>query len=172
MAKKKPKRCGELSGSLTKAGEPCGAYARKGKTTCMGHADRAEQDAAGFGGSENGRKGGEATRVPKLTELLRQRVEERADEILDKLFGMLDAERAVVVGTGPKARLEIVEDPDLVLKAIKEIYDRAEGRPKSVSEFTGEVKHRHEDQLDRAIEGELQRLSERLAEQDAARDPA
>lgn len=42
---------------------------------------------------------------------------------------MLDAERAVVVGTGPKARVEIVPDMELALKAIREIYDRAEGRP-------------------------------------------
>lgn len=130
----------------------------------------------GFGGAENGAKGGEAKRVPKLTELLRQRVEEQADEILDRLFGMLDAHRAVVVGTGPKARVEIVEDPELVLRAIREIYDRAEGRPKSTSEFTGKVEHRNADKLEKAIERELerevQRLSERLAEQHTADEPA
>ena len=166
---RKKRRCK----AKTKAGKDCKAWALSGHLVCMSHADRATQSKAGFGGAENAAKGGEAKRVPKLTELLRQRVEERADEILDRLFDMLEAERQVVVGTGPKARLETIQDPELVLRAIREIYDRAEGRPKSVSEFSGEVKHRHEDQLDRAIEKELQRLTERLAEQaaDGDRDP-
>lgn len=137
MAKDGRKRCGELSGKLNAKGEPCKAFARKDKPTCIGHADKAEQAAAGFGGAENGAKGGAAGKVPKLTELLRQRVEERADEIMDKLFAGLGAQRAIVVGTGPKARLEIVEDPDMVLKTIKEIYDRFEGRPRQVSEISG-----------------------------------
>ncbi len=165
MAEEKRKRCGELSGNLNQKGEPCGAYVRKGRTTCISHASKAEQAEAGFGGAENGRKGGEARRVPKLTELLRQRVEEQADEILNKLFEMMDAQRAVVVGTGPKAHVEFVPDMELALRAIREIYDRAEGRPKSVSEFKGEVTHRNAEKIDREVE----RLTERLAEQMTAK---
>ncbi len=159
--------------ATTKTGKRCKAWALHGHLVCMSHADKAVQAKAGFGGSENAAKGGAAKRVPKLSELLRQRVEEQADEILDRLFGMLDAQRAVVVGTGPKARIEVVDDPELILRAIREIFDRAEGRPKSVSEFSGKVEHKHSDQLDRAIEAELQRLSERLAEQhDGDREPS
>lgn len=150
----------------TKAGKKCKAPPLVGQDTCISHSSKATQADAGFGGAENGAKGGEARRVPKLTELLKQRVEEQADEILDRLFAMLDAERAVVVGTGPKARVEIVSDPELALRAIREIYDRAEGRPKSVSEFSGEVTHRSAEKIDREVE----RLTERLAAQAAERD--
>lgn len=170
MADEKRKRCGELSGKLNKKGKPCGAFARKDKTTCIGHADKAEQDEAGFGGSENGRKGGEARKVPKLTEVLRAKVEERADEIMDKLLEGLNAERAIVVGTGPKAYVEMVPDGELRLRTIREIIDRLEGRPKSTSEFKGTVEHRNAKQLDDAIEREMQRLTERLADKESERD--
>ena len=172
MADEARKRCGELSGNLNKAGKPCRAYARSGKATCMGHADKAEKAEAGFGGAENGAKGGEARRVPKLTEVLRAKVEDRADEIMDRLLEGLDAERSIVVGTGPKAYVESVPDLEMRLRTIREILDRLEGRPKSVSEFSGTVEHRNAKQLDDAIEREMQRLTERLAEHDADRQPA
>lgn len=123
--------------ATTKAGKPCRSYALAGGQFCLSHSDKETRAKLCFGGPENGAKGGEAKRVPRLTEVLTKRVEERADEIMDKLFSMLDAQRAVVVGTGPKARVETVPDDDLALKAIREIYDRFEGRPKQATEITG-----------------------------------
>jgi hypothetical protein len=106
----------------------------------MAHSDKATQAKMGFGGSENGRKGGEARRVPRLRELLHAEVEARAEEIIAKLFKGLNAERAVVVGTGPQAHVEIVPDDELVLKTVREIFDRADGKPTQRVESETEVR--------------------------------
>jgi hypothetical protein len=103
----------------------------------MAHADEETRAKAGFGGPENGAKGGEAKRVPKLTELLTAAVEERAQEIIDKLFSGLDAERAVVVGNGPGARIEIVPDAAERRMTIREIFDRNIGKPVQATEISG-----------------------------------
>ncbi len=159
----------------TKSGKPCGAHPLRPGTViegvkvsgdyCRGHdptlPSRTQLRA------EDRAKGGKAKRIPKLSELLRKRVEAQADEILDKLFAMLDAERAVVVGNGPKARVEFVPDMELVLRVIREIFDRAEGRPKSVSEFTGKVDYRSPKQSD-LIEKEIDRLTKKLADREIA----
>lgn len=176
MADEVRKRCGELSTNVNKAGEPCRAYARLGKTTCMSHADEAEKAEVGFGGAENGRKGGESGRVPRLTEVLSQRIEEEVDKIMDRLLAGLDAEVGIVVGTGKDAFLDSFPDYAMRLRTVKEIFDRIEGRPKTLSEFKGTVEHRNAEQLDKAIGRELQRLTEKLAEKDGERserpDPA
>lgn len=105
----------------------------------------------GFGGAENGAKGGAAGRVPKLRELLRAEVEARAEEVIAKLFAGLHARRAVVVGTGPKAHIEIVEDEELILKTVREIFDRAEGRPTQRQEVTGDITHTTQSEFDREV---------------------
>lgn len=164
------KKCGELSGNLNAKGESCGAYARtsEGKTTCLAHATEAERSEVGFGGKENAAKGGEARKIPKLTELIKARLIEEADKVIERLMDGLDAEQAVVVGTGEHAFLDSAPDYAMRLRTVREILDRTEGRPKSSTEFTGKVEIRNGDQLDRAIQKELerevQRLTERLAE--------
>jgi hypothetical protein len=122
----------------TKAGKACKSPPIKGEEYCLSHAPKALRAKLGFGGPENGAKGGHAKRVPRLTELLCAEVEERAEEIIEKLFSGLDAHRAVVVGTGPKARLEFAPDPDLALKTVREIFDRHDGRPRQAVELSGE----------------------------------
>jgi len=149
----------------TKAGKRCRAWVLHGEDTCLAHADEATRAKASFGGSENGAKGGHAKRVPKLSEVLRAEVEQRAVEIIAKLFAGLDANRAVVVGTGPKARLELVPDQDLALKTVREIFDRAEGRPLQRTQGRIEVV----DQMDREIERLLDEMS---ANGDRPRAPA
>lgn len=121
----------------TKKGKRCQSPPIEGTDLCISHSPKAVQANVGFGGAENGAKGGSARKVPKLTEVLRERVEDRAEEIIDKLLDGLDATRAVVVGTGPKARVEIVPDQDQVRKTVADIYDRFEGRPRQVSEISG-----------------------------------
>jgi hypothetical protein len=122
----------------------------------------------GFGGAENGRKGGEARRIPKLTELIKERLIDEADKVIERLMDGLDAEQAMVVGNGPSAFVDTAPDYGMRLRTVREILDRTEGRPKSVSEFSGKMEIRNGDQLDRAIQKELerevQRLTERLAE--------
>lgn len=60
---------------------------------------------------------------------LEEWAEEQLEETLRALGGALAAERAVVVGTGEFAELELVPDHDVRLKAVREIYDRALGKP-------------------------------------------
>lgn len=143
----------------TKAGKRCKSPPRDGENFCISHSPKSVQAKVGFGGAENGAKGGAAKRVPLLTEILRARVEERADEIIEKLLEGLDAERAVVVGNGPGAYVEIVADRVEVLKTIREVFDRMEGRPKSSTEVTGKFEHLHRDQIDE----EIDRLTAELA---------
>jgi hypothetical protein len=122
----------------TKAGKGCKAHPLHGTDFCMAHADEETRASVGFGGPENGAKGGKAKRVPRLTEILRERVEAEADTLLGNLLELaLRGERAVVVGNGPTAHVEIVDDPELRLKATREVYDRLEGRPRQVAEITG-----------------------------------
>jgi hypothetical protein len=82
----KRRTCGELSGSLNKKGEPCGAYARKGKTTCMGHADKVEQESAGFGGPQ---EGAGRPRKPRPSEIALALVEDNAAVLLEPYFATL-----------------------------------------------------------------------------------
>jgi hypothetical protein len=63
-----------------------------------------------------------------------------------KLLAGLSAERALVVGTGPKARLETAPDPEMVLKTIREVFDRTDGRPTQRQEIKGEFTHLNEDE--------------------------
>jgi hypothetical protein len=130
----------------TKAGKRCRAHPLHGSDFCLAHSDEATRAKVSFAGAENGRKGGYAKRVPRLTEVLSQEVEARAEEIIAKLLSGLNAQRAVVVGTGPRARLEFAPDGDLVLKTVREIYDRFEGRPMQRSEVDAKVTHLSEDE--------------------------
>lgn len=146
----------------TKAGKACRGtpIAATDYETCVSHAPEAVKTELGFGGSENARKGGEATRVPKLTELLREKVEARAEEIVEKLLDGLEAQKGLVVGNGPDAYVEMVPDRSEVARTLREIWDRLEGRPKTHTELSGSIDHRGRDQLVREVE----RLTERLAE--------
>jgi hypothetical protein len=147
-----------------KRGGPCGAAALKGREYCRAH-DPATPPAARFGTSEQataaGKQGGRP-RNPRPAEVLRERIEDRIDAILDPLFDGLTAERAVVVGTGPGARLEMVVDHPTRLSASREIMDRVEGRPTAKAAIAGQVEHKDRKgaQLDAAIEAELARLVE------------
>lgn len=135
----------------TKAGKRCKAPPLSDSEFCISHSPKAVQSEAGFGGVLNARKGGRATRVPRLTELLAEKVEERAEEIVAKLLAGLSAERALVVGTGPKARLETAPDPEMVLKTIREVFDRTDGRPTQRQEIKGEFTHLTEDEYRKEV---------------------
>lgn len=68
-------------------GQRCRKVAIEGETYCLAHAPRSHQATVGFGGSENGRKGGEARRVRKPLELLREAI---ADHMLLLLKPYMD----------------------------------------------------------------------------------
>lgn len=98
-------------------------------------------------------RGGEATRRLKPTEVLRERVEAEIDRWLRPYEEALAADRALVVGTGPKARVEVVPDLPTRMKAAEAVLNRLYGTATSRSEFSGTVtERRSEAELDREIE--------------------
>jgi len=147
-----------------KGGASCGAWALKGREFCRAH-DPETPSAARFGTVEQataaGKQGGRP-RNPRPSEVLRDRIDDRIDEVLAPLFDGLTAERAVVVGTGPGARLEMVVDHPTRIAAAREVMDRVEGRPTAKAAIAGQIEHtgRKEAMLDAAIEAELARLTE------------
>lgn len=123
----------------TKTGKPCKAAPLKGTDRCISHSSKETQASVGFGGAQ---PGSGRPRQPRVTEVyadeLHRRVSEHVDDLIGRLVAIaLDAERTVVVGTGPNARTEIAPDQALQLAALRELNDRILGRPKQTSEITG-----------------------------------
>lgn len=125
--------------SLTRKGQPCKAHPVLGTDKCMAHQDEEAKQSMGFGGAQEG-----AGRPPKpsAADFLREWFQEHEGEILDAMTNALRAERAVVVGNGPKARIEMVPDNGEQMRAVREAFDRYFGRPRqeveiSASEGTG-----------------------------------
>jgi len=127
----------------TKKGKPCGANPLKPGTVIQGvtvsgrwcrQHDEDLPDSARIGGAT---EGAGRPRKPRFSEVLAERMAERADEIFAPLIDGLKAERAVVVGTGPKARVEIVPDIPTRIAAAREILDRVEGKARQRSEISG-----------------------------------
>jgi hypothetical protein len=102
----------------------------------MAHSDAETRASVGFV-PEAGRLGGRP-RNPSVIDRLREKVEAQSDEIVSKLWDLVEnATRTVVVGTGPNAYTEVVPDNDLRLKALRELLDRSHGRPKQATEISG-----------------------------------
>lgn len=118
----------------TKAGKPCRAYAVGDTDRCMAHSPKNLQEKVGFGGAQEG-----AGRPPnpRYVDILRRRLEERADKYLDVLEDAIEAEKAIVVGAGESASLEFVPDHVVRLRALAELLDRAYGKPRQATEVTG-----------------------------------
>ncbi|WP_026912356.1 hypothetical protein [Patulibacter minatonensis] len=70
-------------------------------------------------------------------DILRERLEQQADAVLNVLWDGLEADTHTVVGSGESAELEILPDHRVRLLAAKEILDRAYGRPKQATEVSG-----------------------------------
>jgi hypothetical protein len=123
----------------TKAGNPCKSNPIDGHDTCIAHATDEVKASKGFGGAQ---EGGGRPKTPRITDVyaeeLHRRVGEHVEDLIGRLLAIaLDAERTVVVGTGPNARTEIAPDQALQLAALRELHDRVLGRPKQTTEFSG-----------------------------------
>jgi hypothetical protein len=73
----------------------------------------------------------------------------RSGEVCDALWAALHAERALVVGNGPTAHLELVPDHPTRIAAARELLDRAYGRTRQASEVVVIT----EEMIDEAIVG-------------------
>jgi hypothetical protein len=120
--------------ATTKTGKPCKATPLRDQDVCLAHADAETRESAGFV-AKNG-KGGRKP-LPKVTDVLREKVEAEADRILAALFDALDADRGLVVGNGPSATVEHVTDHAVRIAAARELLDRVYGKPRQAVEHTG-----------------------------------
>lgn len=94
---------------------------------------------------------------PPAVDVIRERIERDLDKWLKPLEDSLEAGRAVVVGTGPKARLEMVPDYAVRLRAVADALDRAYGRPAQ----SHEVEHTPGLDVDAGIETLLAEMARR-----------
>lgn len=83
-----------------------------------------------------GRQGGRP-RVPRVVDILKERLEADADEWIRALKDALGAEMPYTVGYGEDAYVEFVPDHRTRLKAIEIALDRAYGRPRQQTEVSG-----------------------------------
>lgn len=119
--------------ATTNAGKPCGAPPRDGSDTCVSHASKEEKETLRFGGAQPG--AGRPPR-PKAIDIYREKVEAERDAWFKVLEDARDAERALVVGDGPTAHIEHVDDHPTRLKAFKEAHDRVFGKAMQYHDVT------------------------------------
>lgn len=108
----------------TKAGKACRAVALKGHDVCMAHAPEEIREKARFGKAQLG--AGRPPK-PKATDVLRERVEAKIDEVLTPLFDALKAERVAGWDNGEPLS---VPDHQIRLRGAELILDRVYGKPR------------------------------------------
>lgn len=140
--------------ATTKAGKPCKGPPLRGRTVCLAHADEETRGSVRFSGPQ---EGSGRPRHPRAVDVIRERIERDLDKWLKPLEDSLEAGRAVVVGTGPKARLEMVPDYVVRLRAVADALDRAYGRPAQ----SHEVEHTPGLDVDAGIETLLAEMARR-----------
>jgi hypothetical protein len=124
-------RCADTN---AKTGNPCRAWPLRGTDRCLAHTDQVSRGSTRFGGPQ---PGGGRPRKPRVVDVLREQVEDRAEEVLAPLWDGLTAERAIVVGSGESAELQAAPDMPTRLAAARELLDRAYGRPMQATEVSG-----------------------------------
>lgn len=121
----------------TKKHTLCNAHPLKGTNECLAHSDEETRASVGFGGSEAGSLGGRP-KLPRVVDIIRERIEAQADQLLDALFNALEAEEGVAIAVkGGGATLVAIPDHRTRITAAKELLDRAYGKPKQQTEITG-----------------------------------
>lgn len=127
----------------TQAGAPCPQFAQRvtlrGKRyqlkTCIMHASDPIKKELGLIGHARGGPG--RKKHPTAPDILRERFEADARRYLKPYEDALEAMRAVVVGNGASAHIQMVADLTTRLKASEAILDRVVGKPKQITELTG-----------------------------------
>lgn len=112
----------------------CRTYAIQGSDFCIAHSPKEVQEKAGFGGPQ---PGAGRPKNPRAVDVLRQKLEEDVDRVLEPLWEALAADTHTMVGSGEDAYAEILPDHKTRIVAVREILDRAYGRPKQATEVTG-----------------------------------
>lgn len=116
----------ETCKGTNKKGAPCASTSVRDNGYCFAHQPEEVRKSHGFGGPQ---EGAGRPRKPRAVDVLRERIEANIDRWLRPLEEGLDATRGVVVGDGDSARVEFVDDIPTRIKAHREAFDRAFGRP-------------------------------------------
>jgi hypothetical protein len=117
-----------------RAGEVCGKTLYGDTDKCWGHQPKAVKDEKGFGGPQ---EGSGPPRRPRMSDMFWEVYEEKRSELRAAVDEALTAERAVVVGNGPTAHVELVPDHPTRLKALDMVADRTDGKPRQSVEMSG-----------------------------------
>ena len=107
--------------AITNTGKPCASPPLTDQDFCMAHAPAEVRESRGFIAA-NG-KGGRP-RLPRATEVVREKLEEKAEEIVGVLI---------------KVALDEEQHPDVRMRAIDRLFDRGIGKPVAHTEFEGNV---------------------------------
>lgn len=120
--------------AITKKGKQCTRAALEGHATCLSHASKEVKESRGFGGAQ---KGAGRPKQPRVVDLLREKLDEHADQVLQVFVDAMTADRGVVVGNGPEAHVEYVPDHPTRIRAAESYLDRVVGKPRQAVEVTG-----------------------------------
>jgi hypothetical protein len=112
----------------------CRANPLKDSDYCLAHSDATTRESVGFIAA-NGKAG--RPKNPRAVDVLRERLEERVDAVLDVLWDGLEADLVTVSGSGEDAERNIEPDHRIRITAAREILDRAYGRPRQTTEVSG-----------------------------------
>lgn len=134
----------------TKKGKPCQAKPLSDTDFCMAHSGKEVQESVGFGGAQ---QGAGRPPTPRLMEVMRERVEAAADELLAPYFQAVgivgwnddgtpivdESKAAMEVGRSNTGQVNITEIADLRgrITAAERLMDRTFGKPKQAMEHTG-----------------------------------
>ncbi len=120
-----------------KRGNPCGVAPLTGSDYCRAHDPQLPAESR-FGSPEQAREAatGVERRYPRLRETVARKLEAKADRIIDAQIEALDATRAVVVGEGEDAHVEVFPDFLTRLRAGDTLTSRALGRPHQTTDAT------------------------------------
>lgn len=126
-----------------KAGQPCAAPPLRpgtvidGTTVAGAHCRTHDPDLPASARIQGPQPGGGRPRKPRAVDILREHAEAHAADVLRVVTEGMAAERSVVVGSGDCAHIETVPDHPTRLAAVRELLDRAYGRPTQATEISG-----------------------------------
>lgn len=120
----------------TKAGKRCRAYPLHGAKLCLAHTDEKTREKVGFGGAQ---EGAGRPRNPRVVDVLREWVEEHAQELLSPYVDGLRSTVLVRVRVDGEDEAVLTELPDIELrqKTAERLQDRVYGKPRQTIEHAG-----------------------------------
>jgi hypothetical protein len=119
-------------------GEPCGAPPLLSSDWCLAH-DPSVPDEKRFGSAAQAARAGASPkpRALKFREALIAKVEEEAEQLVERWLEAANATKTQFTGQGDDILAEQVPDYAARLKALVDLWDRAVGKPGQEIELSG-----------------------------------